>query len=184
MNARDIDFAPRTLGWHLANAKGWHWGVATLALVVLGLAFGTLWAFEGQASRWRAEAAQLREQLQARLPSAVRRNPANEVLPPAPQLAQVNAAVQQLNIPWTELLDALESAKGKSVALLELVPEAGAARLRGSAEVRNERDMVTFIRRLKKQDLVADAQLLSHQVNEQDRNKPIRFEFSLRWREF
>lgn len=43
--------------------------------------------------------------------------------------------------------------------------------------------MIAYIRRLKAQELLDGVLLSSHQVNEQGRNKAVRFEFSITWKD-
>lgn len=44
--------------------------------------------------------------------------------------------------------------------------------------------MFAYVRKLQAQPMLTSVYLSSHQVSEQDRNKPIRFEFTATWREF
>jgi Tfp pilus assembly protein PilN len=100
----------------------------------------------------------------------------------APERAQaINAAVHQLNLPWTELMEALEAASIPEVAVLEWSPQAEAGTLKGMAEARTSDDMINFARKLKAQNFFTSVELTSHQVNEQDRNKPLRFDFLVTW---
>jgi Tfp pilus assembly protein PilN len=100
----------------------------------------------------------------------------------SPEKAQaINAAVQQLNLPWSELMEALEAASVREVAVLEWNPQAESGTLKGMAEARTSDDMITFARRLKTQAFFTSVELTSHQINEQDRNKPMRFDFLVTW---
>jgi Tfp pilus assembly protein PilN len=122
-------------------------------------------------------------QLQLRGQADKPRHAAARAIAPT-QAATVNAAVRQLNIPWGDLLDAMEDAAGKKIALLELRPDASAQRLHGLAEARASTDMVSYVERLKAQNVFSSVVVTSHQINEQDRNKPVRFEFIATWRDF
>lgn len=178
---RTLDFAPRSAGWTL-----WRLGpaaclslTALLLLALVGLWHWTDWRQREAA----ADAALVQHQARAsaqRPPTSAA--PAAVPLTPA-QLALVNGAIRQLNLPWTELLDAIQQARGPRVALLDLVPDAAARRVRGSAEVASPQDMVRFIERLKQQEVVAGAELTEHQRPEGDARQPLRFGFVVRWRE-
>ena len=97
------------------------------------------------------------------------------------QATAVNAAVAQLNIPWRDLLDAVESATPKEVALLSLEPDAHKNILRGVAEAKTSDDMLSYVEQLKKPGFFDLVVLTKHEVNEQDPNKPLRFQFEAHW---
>lgn len=97
------------------------------------------------------------------------------------QATAVNLAVDQLNLPWRDLLAAIEQATPASVALLELTPDAKKHRLRGIAETTNADLMLNYIRILKEQSFLRSVLLLKHEVNEQQPNGPMRFEFEAEW---
>lgn len=99
------------------------------------------------------------------------------------QAAAINAAVAQLNVPWRDLFDALEAATPQSIALLAIEPDARKKRLRGSAEAKTNDDMVAYIEQLKRQPILTRVMLTRHERNEQDPNKPYRFEFECQWTE-
>lgn len=180
---RTLDFAPRGAVWTLLRLGP----AACLTLAALLLvALAGLWHWSDWQQRAAvAEAALVvqQEHASAQRTSASSAS-ASAAVPLTPaQLAQVNGAIRQLNLPWTDLLDAIQQARGPRVALLDLVPDAAARRVRGSAEVASPQDMVRFIERLKQQDAVAGAELTEHQRAEGDARQPLRFGFVVRWRE-
>jgi Tfp pilus assembly protein PilN len=100
----------------------------------------------------------------------------------APEQANaINAAIKQLNLPWSELLEAMEAASTREVAVLEWSPQAELGALKGMAEARTSEDMIVFVRKLKAQNFFTTVELTGHQINEQDRNKPLRFDFLVTW---
>lgn len=102
---------------------------------------------------------------------------------PKENLQAINAIVRQLNLPWDELFEALESTMPRKVAILEVNPDAKSRRLRVVAEVRNDKDMLAYLKLLRAVPLFESVVLTSHQVNEQDRNHPLHFEFMAIWKE-
>ncbi|HTD05059.1 PilN domain-containing protein [Undibacterium sp.] len=100
---------------------------------------------------------------------------------PEAQALAVNAAVQQLNLPWRDVLNAIEAATPKSIALISLEPDAKAATLRGHAEAKTPDDMIAYIEQLKKEEFFIQVQLLKHEIVEQDPNRPYRFQFEVLW---
>jgi Tfp pilus assembly protein PilN len=97
------------------------------------------------------------------------------------QAAAVNAAILQLNLPWRDLHDAVASATPASVALLALEPDAKRRVLRITAEARASDDMFTYVERLQGLDWFAHVALTRHEINEQDPNRPIRFQLDAQW---
>jgi len=175
-----IDFAPRSLRSLWYRLPRGATLLLLLALLVM-VAAGAQMAWVQQQSE---VAKQVLERRLARDRKPLERSPA--VAAPTINPAQANAAnsaIKKLNIPWTELLDALEAAASPKVALLELRPDSVTRQLVAVAETGSSDAMFAYLRQLRRQPLLAAVHLSSHQVNEQDRNKPIRFEFSATWRE-
>lgn len=98
------------------------------------------------------------------------------------QAAAVNAAILQLNLPWRDLHDAVARATPVSVALLALEPDAKRRVLRITAEARGSDDMFAYVERLQGPDWFAHVALTRHEINEQDPNRPIRFQLDAQWR--
>jgi Tfp pilus assembly protein PilN len=95
---------------------------------------------------------------------------------PALQIRAVNNAIAQLNIPWRELFDAIAATPQEQIAILAVEPDAMRHVVKMLAEAKTGEDMVNFIRSLKRQAFFADANLVRHEVNEQDANRPVRFQ--------
>jgi Tfp pilus assembly protein PilN len=117
-----------------------------------------------------------RAQVAARAPL-----PARAPVPPA-QATAVNAAVLQLNLPWRALHDAVQSATPAGIALLALEPDAKRSSLRITAEARSSDDMIGYVEALRQQDWFSAVALVRHEINEQDPNRPIRFQVDAAWR--
>ncbi len=96
---------------------------------------------------------------------------------------EINAAIQQLNLPWSDVFDAIEEATPASIALMSIEPDAKKQLLKGEAEALNSDDMIAYIEQLKKVALFSHVDLVKHEVNEQDQFRPIRFEFEAQWKD-
>lgn len=179
MRAMQIDFA--TGGWR-STLYRMHplvllAGVLGLALLLAGGALGVQ-AAKQQALREESLRAQQRKQASAvRVPE---RKP--ETMIPEAQAVAVNAAILQLNLPWRDLQDAVAAANTPAVALLALDPDPRKQRLKITAEAKNSDDMVGYIEQLKQQEFFAGAALLRHETNDQDPNRPLRFQVEVQWR--
>lgn len=107
--------------------------------------------------------------------------PSTLVLPE--QAAAVNAAIMQLNLPWRQLHDAVQSATPSTVALLALEPDAKKHVLRITAEAKTSADMIDYLEQIKGQHWFSTVNLTRHEVNDQDQNHPIRFQLDAQWRQ-
>ena len=102
-----------------------------------------------------------------------------------PLFAEAAAAVAELSTPWSRLLDELEAAardSSESVALLAVEPDRGARKVKIMAEARNLPDAIAFAQRLQQSDVLLHPLLDNHEVQDQDRSRPVRFEITAAWR--
>ena len=83
--------------------------------------------------------------------------------------------VRQLTVPWAGLVAALEKAATPNTALLQLQPDADQRRLRLTAEARDREAMFAYVQRLEGSPALADVHLVSHQVQNEDPQRPIQF---------
>lgn len=97
------------------------------------------------------------------------------------QAQAINTAIFQLNLPWNDLFNTLESATPSHIALLTIEPDAKKNLVKGTAEAKTSEDMIAYIRLLKQQKFFIDVILLKHEIIEQDINKPLRFQFLAQW---
>ena len=179
MNKRmNIDFAPRSLRRSLYLA---HPAAPVLAGLGLLMCVGAGLAGWKMVEQQRVRAQQLRH-VQERA-AAISARPAEvaQVAIPEAQAAFVNAAVMQLNLPWRELQDAVAAATPRSVALVAMEPDPRKRVLKLTAETRTSDDMVAYVAELKQQELFSDVILTRHEVNEQDPNRPLRFQLEATW---
>jgi Tfp pilus assembly protein PilN len=102
-------------------------------------------------------------------------------VPPA-QAGAVNASVQQLNLPWRGLHDAVQAATPASIALLALEPDAKKSTVRITAEAKSSDDMIAYVEQLERIEWFTTVLLARHEINEQDPNRPIRFQVDAQWR--
>lgn len=92
------------------------------------------------------------------------------------------ATVRQLSLPWPQLIDSLERASMKEVAVLHIQPDAQSRLLRVTANARGEELMLEYVRRLGATGGFADVHLLSHQVREDDPQRPVQFSLQASFR--
>lgn len=179
MKPLHIDFAAP--GWrrtlYRTHPAAWAAaGVAALALAAAVAAALSLQAAQRDYERQLAEAGVRAQQVAAQAP-----RPVAQPRVPEAQAVAVNAIVSQLNLPWRAVHDALAAGTPASIALLALEPDARRHTLRITAEARDSEGMVGYVEQLKRQELFSDVVLVSHEVNEADPNKPLRFELEASW---
>jgi Tfp pilus assembly protein PilN len=83
--------------------------------------------------------------------------------------------VRQLTVPWAALIATLEKAATRDTALLQLQPDADQRRLRLTAEARDREAMFAYVQRLEGSSALAEVHLVSHQVQNEDPQRPIQF---------
>jgi len=176
MNKVGIDFAPPSLGRSLFAGP-------RLALALLVMSLSILPSLVGTSIKYQDL---LREQAraQAQVAAAAVPRPRAPARPPVSeaQAGAVNAAVLQLNLPWRALQDAVQSATPAAIALLALEPDAKKRSLRITAEAMTSDDMIAYVEALRRQDGFGSIELVRHEINEQDPNRPIRFQIDASWR--
>lgn len=173
-----IDFAPPSLVRTVFRTPRQAWAMAwLLAAAAMGLAA----AYQGLERRQR-EIDLLRAQSQLRTQARAPAAAAVRAPVPEAQAAAVNAAVLQLNLPWRALHDAVQAGTPANIALLALEPDARKNTVRITAEARSSDDMIAYVEQLQKVDWFTSVLLSRHEINEQDPNRPIRFQLDAQWR--
>jgi Tfp pilus assembly protein PilN len=90
---------------------------------------------------------------------------------------------RELAAPWARLFAVLETAADQPVALLSIEPDAVRGELVLTGEARDQEALLAYYRYLQGQAVLSAVVLQAHQVNRQDRQKPVRFRVSARWGE-
>jgi Tfp pilus assembly protein PilN len=86
----------------------------------------------------------------------------------------------ELNMPWNPLFRALEEAPQK-IALLSIEPDAHKRELILTGEAKDFTEMLDYVRYLQRQVMLSGIALQTHQINQQDRDKPVRFRITAGW---
>lgn len=98
------------------------------------------------------------------------------------ELKHARDVAQQLGMPWDELFRSIEAADAPTVALLGIESTADRQRIQISAEAKNLDAMLRYVKELEGRALFADVYLHSHQIQQQDPQRPVRFVLSATWR--
>lgn len=97
------------------------------------------------------------------------------------RLVAARAVIDQLALPWGALLSALESVEDEDVALLQVSPEADKRQLKLLAEAKDLAAMLRYHKLLEQSDILREVALVDHQIQEQDPDKPVRFNITAQW---
>ncbi len=176
--ASRIDFAagsPWRWLWRLSPWVGLCGGIGLL--LCAGAAWQG-WLLLGQWDAVQAAARQAGARAAAQVPT--RAEPPPVTIAPA-QADAVNAAVLQLNLPWRDLLDALEDATPASIALLALEPDTKKRVLKAEAEGRTPAEMIAYVEALKRQGFFHTVRVTRHDIGAQDPGRPVRFQLEADW---
>jgi Tfp pilus assembly protein PilN len=87
----------------------------------------------------------------------------------------IDATVRQLNIPWAQMIEAVETASSSEVTVLQLQPETQQRSLRLTAEAKNREAMLRYVRRLGETRALSGVHLVNHHVQVEDPSRPIQF---------
>lgn len=177
MKPISIDFAPRSVKRAVLLTHPLSWIFGAIGLLLCGSAavsaLGLIQQYAHIAEEQRLSARKAEEVAH---PSS--RNP--WVISEG-QTNAVNSAIAQLNLPWRDLLDAIETATTANVALLSIEPDSKKQVVKGMAETKTSSDMIFYIEKLKKQNFFSAVVLTKHEINDQDVNRPYRFQFEVQW---
>lgn len=97
------------------------------------------------------------------------------------EIKRANEVIDQLALPWDQLFAAVEGAAGKEVALLAIQPDKHKGEVIIGGEAKDVSAMLDYMRRLNGARQLRKIDLLSHQIQQQDPQKPVRFNLSAKW---
>jgi len=100
------------------------------------------------------------------------------------ELKIAGRVIERLSTPWDRLFQEVEGSIGEQVTLLSVEPDTEKRELRIVAEAKNLAAMLEYVKGLRNIALFRDAHVLSHQVQQQDPQRPVRFVVSVQWLEW
>lgn len=160
--------------------RPFHWaGPLLLAVALLALMLTAAYYLEliGQAESWEERLERIERGHGVRTGG---RAVAGEQL--AQEVTRANEVLRQLTLPWEELFQTVESAGGRKVALLALEPDMERQVVKISGEARDMAALLNYVTQLEAQEAFGAVYLQSHQVQQRDPNRPVRFALLAVWR--
>lgn len=98
-----------------------------------------------------------------------------------PEQKAAEKIVQQLNVRWFDLLQALEVKQVPEVSLLQLLPDANRGQFVLSGEAKNYQALLKYVSQLQTVAVLEQVHLQKHQVNESHPQRPVSFEIQGGW---
>ena len=94
----------------------------------------------------------------------------------------VGNVTARLNMPWYQLLDALEQTTPADVALVSIEPDGGSQVVRLVAEAKELDALLVYVKALQSEAFFRDVRPLKHETNEREPQRPVRLSIELRLR--
>jgi hypothetical protein len=156
-------------------------GMLLSALVALLLTGGYYHRLGESIERWESRVAH-EERLVSHRARAMRPASAEAAREQALEIQHANQVLRRLSLPWDALFRAVESSGGKNIALLSMEPDLRKGAVTISAEAKDFDAMLEYVRQLGKREVFGSVLLQSHQVQQADPQKPIRFSLRAVWK--
>ena len=155
-----------------------------LWLLIAGVVAGALALLEQRhlASQLQAREAQLEEirSMSRRARPAIETQ-ASDSPEAREQIKKANAVLAQMNVPWGELFEAIESADEGGVALLQVQPDARSRTVLMAGSARNLPAVLAYMTRLERTERLKDVVLMSHEIKLKEPGTPVVFQLLARW---
>lgn len=155
----------------------------SLLILLLGIVLASIFAWQYQILNqeihdWESKVAQMQQVNQHTSTQSNRRVDEGRNLQ---EINYANSVIRQLALPWENLFTALEAVRNDKVAVLSIEPNAQKGLVKISGESRNTQEMLNYVRSLQMQGTLSNVFLASHQIQERDPEKPVRFALTAGW---
>lgn len=153
--------------------------VALLALAGLGWHYLSL---SEQIRAWESQVAHIERQAQHR---TLLTRPLTEQASRAQRLEveQANQVLRQLSQSWGALFEAVDTSGEQGIALLSLEPDPKKGTVQISGEARDFKALLAYAKQLSTREVFGHVMLQSHQIKQDDPQKPVRFSLLVDWKE-
>lgn len=98
------------------------------------------------------------------------------------EIKHANEVLNQITMPWDKLFQAVEWSADKDVALLAMEPDESKHEVKIRGEAKNIEEVLSYIRHLAEQEIFSSVYLQSHQVQQQNAQRPVRFALVAAWK--
>lgn len=97
------------------------------------------------------------------------------------EIKKANAVLGQLNVPWSDLFAAIESAQDPEVALLSVQPDPRGSSVSVSGQGRTLQAVLDYLVRLQRTQRLRDVVLVSHELKAKEPGRPVAFLLNAQW---
>lgn len=97
------------------------------------------------------------------------------------QVRKANEVLARINVPWSELFGAIETAQEKDIALLAVQPDAQARSVTIVGQAQDMKDVLAYMRRLETGGRLREVLLTGHEIKVREATQPIEFTLGARW---
>jgi len=101
----------------------------------------------------------------------------------AREVARANEVLRRITLPWDELFRAVEAASPNNVALLTADPDPDKQQLKIVGEAKDVTSLLEYMHQLEADPMFQTVTLQSHQIQQQDPQRPIRFALLASWKD-
>ncbi len=163
-----------------SSTKPFPWaGVGVLVIAVAALVLSGIYYSDTaeKTAYWESKRGQV-ERASKRPMTGTQRSASDMAL----EIKHANEVLSQITLPWDSLFQAVEWSAGKDVALLNIEPDADKQEVKISGEAKNIAALLNYIKHLSAQEVFSSVYLQSHQVQEREHEKPVRFALVVAWK--
>jgi Tfp pilus assembly protein PilN len=97
------------------------------------------------------------------------------------EIIQANAILDQINLPWEALFDAIEQAATEEIALLSLQPNVSSRTVRIGGEARSMSELLDFVEALERESVFENVHLLNYKIKQDNPHRPVVFLLTAAW---
>ncbi|MBI3523801.1 MAG: hypothetical protein HY066_04625 [Betaproteobacteria bacterium] len=168
MKAINLDFAPRRRGRFVVLAS-------LAAVIAIGVLLERQRVAETELDNWQRKWRILETRTGQPMANRTEQNRF------AGEIAQANRIIDRLGLPWGDLFAAIDATVVDDVTLLSVEPDLERKEVRISAEAKDRKAMLNYARILQQSKTLTNGYIVSHQINNQDPQKPVRFSVVAIW---
>lgn len=152
-------------------------GLLVAGVLAMLLASWMAWQLGTELERWQSDLSLIEQA--SRKP---RSGAASEENSLKEEMQVANHIIEKLTTPWADLFAAIEAAYSEQTILLGAEPDPENREINLTAEAKDLNAMLEFVKQVRATGVMADAYVASHQVNQQDSQRPVRFVVQAHWR--
>jgi Tfp pilus assembly protein PilN len=174
MRALDLDFVQRA-----RRLRSLGLALLLIITVATGYVGHIYYQQENELERWEAKQHSYQEMQSKNAESSAAQH--SKLKSSQAELNAAAQAIDHLSFPWDRLFQEIESSVTEQVVLLSLEPIIGKKEVKIMAEAKNLSAMLDYVNTLQSRALFKDVHLESHQIQQQDPQKPVRFMVNAHW---